>query len=270
MTTPSFYSNVPLYIFTEKGISPEASRLLLYYFQKYTLHGVKGFIDEDGNKSSHKFEEVLIEDTFLVPTAIFLFSDKDELSLEHVHAYVYLCYLSHLQKKHIVKINKELVKGATGLSKTRFFEVVQELIFLEGELIEATGKSNSVSIPWLTKEHINTIELVTENFKAIQNGEKEPENGVQIPTYLLHNHKQLGFSYRDLGIIVTLASVVSEREISLEEAIQEVVQNTNKNDNLDPFQVLGVIRNAEKKGIFDLIKERDGNVTIHWKEPAVN
>src|SRR4051812_48075333 len=105
-----FYCDVPLYSFQQNGINSEATRLLLVMFKDYILYGAKGYKDENGVQMKHKFDEVKKEDTFLVPIGIFMFFDKEEMNIEHLQTFVYLCYLAHVQKTHIVKVNKNLVK----------------------------------------------------------------------------------------------------------------------------------------------------------------
>ncbi|UOE58005.1 hypothetical protein [Cytobacillus oceanisediminis] len=263
---PGFYSHAPLYLFDRhKGLNWENMRMLLVYFKAYALDGAKGFIDEDGNKTSHKFDEVRIEDTFLLPTAILMLWEKKEVNIEHVHAFAYLSYLAHVQKSHIVKINKNLVKDATGLSKTRFQEVVQELIYDELSLVSATNKNNQVEIPWLEPGQIKLMNEAEQDLKSKQD-ELDESNSVAIPSYFLQDHKELGFSYREMGLIVTFASGLSREEPrTFNEAVQFVIDHTNKDEGPDSFQVIAAIRKAEKKGIFDLIKGREGHISISWK-----
>jgi uncharacterized protein YdhG (YjbR/CyaY superfamily) len=266
MSGPRFISRVPLYIFNQKGIEWQSSRFLLAMFKDYVLYGVKCYVDDDtGEMVSHKFDEVKDEETFLMPSAVLVLLDKREVSMEHYHAFAYLCYLAHLQRSHVVRINKDYIKNRTGLSKTRFQEVVQELIYHEVKLVKATGKNNQVEIPWLEPSFVEQIEQLTDEAIAIRDGKMEPKGGdTVIPTYFLHDHKKLGFSYTEAGIILTFASALSRGEPrTFEEAVQFVVDHSNE---MDSFQVIAAVRKAERKGIFDLIKlNKEGHLQINWK-----
>lgn len=269
MNGPSYYSNVPLYFFEDKRVKREAIRLLITMFEEYALNGTSGFTDEDGGKIKHKFQEVKKEDTFLTPTPIFLLWNQDEIELDHVYSFLYLCYLAHVQKNHIVKINKNLIKDATGLSKTRFQEVIQELIYHELQPVKATKKANQVEISDLEPGQIETIESLDKKMEAIESGNVESSGTFYIPTYFLHEHRELGFSYRELGIITTFVSGISRDEPkTFDEAVQFVIDHSKKEDTLDSFQVIAAVRKTERKGIFNLIKDNKGYITVSWNNVA--
>ncbi|MED4225620.1 hypothetical protein [Neobacillus cucumis] len=265
---PRFLSETPLYFFNRpKGMQAESVRLLIVMFKDYVLYGAKGYIDEDGNKNAHKFHELKKEDAFLVPTGIFVMWDKEEVNIEHVHAFCYLSYLAHSQKSHIVKINKNLIKDATALSKTKFQEVVQQLINHELGLVKATEKNNQVEIPWLEPSFIDNIEQLDKEVIAIREGEIEPKGGTTpIPTYFLQDSTKLGFTYTETAIITMFASALSREEPrTFDQAIQWVLDHSGEKDNCDAFQVMAAIRKAEKKNILAVIKNRDGHISITWK-----
>ncbi|MFY2253088.1 hypothetical protein ACOSZH_24650 [Priestia megaterium] len=263
-----FYTGVPRQVFSkQKGLSWEAGRYLLVMYKDYVLHGAKGFLDEDGNKVSHTFEELNENDLFSVPTGIFVMWEQEEINVEYVHAFIYLCYLADLQKSHIVKIKKELVKGATGLNKAKFQEVVQALIYHELELVKATSKNNQVEIPWLEPDHIKNMEEATDELKNHIAGNGDSEGNVAIPSYFLQDHAKLGFTYSEVSLIVMFASVLSRNvPYTFDGAIHYIVEHFKNGANpTDSFTIMAAVRKAERKGIFDIIKDRDGHISISWK-----
>ncbi|MGG3940962.1 hypothetical protein ABEV54_05800 [Peribacillus psychrosaccharolyticus] len=266
MKEPKFHARVPINIFSDKRICGEPIRLLLAMFKDYFLFNSKGYTDENGNKISHRFEEVEEKDTFLMPVVILVLWDKGEISFDHYVVYAYLCYISKVKGTHMVKVKKEFVKDATGLSKTEFQKKVKELIKLEVRLVNETDKDNQVEIPWLETKFIQDSEKLSEEFLAVNNGEMDSDDANTIPTYLLKDHSKFGISFKEATIILDFAVVLSiMKKITFDEAVKFVIQRSHEQDKVDSFKVRAVIKKAEKKNILDVVKGRDGSASIIWK-----
>lgn len=253
----SFITQTPKYILDKKFVSRNANRVLISMFIDYVLRGSKG-CDIDGELYEHNFDQVSETDKFPVPTLVFMVFQDEKLDIYDVVTFLYLCYVADKNQTVKVKVKIDQIAKATGMSKTKVKNSIENLIQFDMDFIKIIEK-DTYELPLLDQEMIDNFnDLLDEAAAAEERGDT-----FSVPENFVRNYREMGFSLIEYTVLMFIISKASENISTLEEIIKEILDNSVEEEHhISEFFIRSAIKKAEEKHVFKLIKNKDGFAQI--------
>lgn len=253
----SFLVGVPNYFFSDSRLSVEARKILTVMFADYTLLGSLGY-EDDGQRMAHTFEEVPEAEKFSAPTVMFIVFKEERIDIHDLLVILYLHYLANKSKKTKVKVKVDVIAKAIGISKTKVKSSLQRLDEIHMDFLKFCDEKDTYELPLIDAEKVETFNEMLSMAAATQ----ESGDTFPVPDEFMKNYDKMGFSTVEFAILLHVMSRAHDNKSTMEEIINEILKKSRPDEEISELFIRSAIKKAEEKGVFKLVKGRNGVMQI--------